>query len=104
MLAILISTFLISTLASTTIEQQLFNKVISNYPSIKQSNPLLQHRRLAGDHVVDLIIVGLIAFLDPLLNTTAIEYVLPFHFFDLIIFFIVAFLIVFFFVSSLDTT
>ena len=65
MLAILISTFLISTLASTTIEQQLFNKVISNYPSIKQSNPLLQ-RRLAGDHVVDLIIVGLIAFLDPI--------------------------------------
>ena len=59
MLAILISTFLISTLASTTIEQQLFNKVISNYPSIKQSNPLLQDRRLAGDHVVDLIIVGL---------------------------------------------
>ena len=73
MLAILISTFLISTLASTTIEQQLFNKVISNYPSIKQSNPLLQNRRLAGDHVVDLIIVGFIAFLDPitqlLLNT-----------------------------------
>ena len=103
MLAILISTFLISTLASTTIEQQLFNKVISNYPSIKQSNPLLQ-RRLAGDHVVDLIIVGLIAFLDPIYNTTAIEYVLTFHFFDLIIFFIVAFLIVFFFVSSLDTT
>ena len=80
MLAILISTFLISTLASTTIEQQLFNKVISNYPSIKQSNPLLQNRRLAGDHVVDLIIVGLIAFLDPILyNTTAIEYVLTFH-------------------------